>query len=368
MKRDFDNLDLRGAFRDEPEKCHRALMDTVRSLQVEETKTMKTPFRTLLIAAIIILSTLTVAFAASEVFGLTDFFRGYGIVLNPSTQQAMQPDEETAFQVGPLTFTVQERVADPYFAYISTKISTTDGSQALIAPDDVYDRIGASAEGKALAAQLGIDYKLTWLEAAAKLDWPLYAVRAIMEPDESISNGPRMEDILWDARNNAVFINQTDLYDVAAGTELSLQLFLRVAQIDPTIGEQQTTWSIREPYTIPVNKLLAKGRYLPEEPLTVSDMTLTFISAELYSTGMHVFRNYEMPEGMARDINYPVWEITDTTPMLDATGAPFPQGISLTGSYHTYEWPTVTVTNMFNVDKLPESIQVGGILYALTTD
>ena len=62
MKRDMDNLDLRAAFRPMPEECHAALMDAARSVK-EEKEMKRASFRVVLIAAMIIMSMMAVAFA-----------------------------------------------------------------------------------------------------------------------------------------------------------------------------------------------------------------------------------------------------------------------------------------------------------------
>ena len=66
MKRDLDDLSLRGAFRAEPERCHRALMDAACSVR-EERQTMKRfSCKTIVIAVLVALSMLTTAFAAAS--------------------------------------------------------------------------------------------------------------------------------------------------------------------------------------------------------------------------------------------------------------------------------------------------------------
>ncbi|MDD6050126.1 MAG: hypothetical protein PUC00_02465, partial [Clostridiales bacterium] len=63
MKKPQDDLDLRLAFRDEPERCHRALMDAACSVKEEKQTMRKHSMRTMLIAAIVALSMMTTALA-----------------------------------------------------------------------------------------------------------------------------------------------------------------------------------------------------------------------------------------------------------------------------------------------------------------
>ncbi len=370
MKRNFDDLNLRAAFRDEPESCHRALMNAVRSLKEEEKDMKHLNFRPLLIAVIVIVSMLSVAFAASEIFGFTNYYERWGITLSPSTLNAMQPTEHTTYKVGPLTFTLQERIADPYNAYISTRIEMTDGSQPLMC----LDPEAGLSDAKRVALNLEMverDYgagpiytQPTYLEAAQKTGLPLYSVRARLEVAEDLNGGEGMENILYN-NSGCVYINQQTLKSVDAGSELSCQLFLRVSQIDPTTGEEVEKWSTRESYSMPVSAVLTTGSYLPETPKVDSDMTLARIDADLYATGVYIHRRYQLPADMPFDEDYPVWNVVDATRPTNADGHPFTRGISLSGWCDTGSWPAVTVTEMLNLSELPPIIQVGGVNYTL---
>ncbi len=373
MKHDLDHLDLRPAFRDEPDKCHQALINAVRSVKEEEQNVKQLNFRPLLIAAIIIVSMMSAAYAASELFGLGDYWERFGISLTPAQQEALKPDKTATYEVGPMTFTLQERVADPYFAYISTKVVTADGSAALICQD---------AEGRIheeLRIELGLsmverDYgngpvhtRPTWLEAARQTGLPLYSVRARLEVAEENNGGEGMENIL-NTNAGFVYINQQALKNADAGSGLSCQIFLRVSQLDPNTGEVIEKWSVREPYTIPVSRLMAAGRYVAETPRVNGDMALTHIDAELYETGAYIYRRYQLPADMPLNEDYPIWDVVDATRPTDAEGNPFVRGISLTDWCNTDEWPAVSVTEMLNLTNLPEVIQVGGVNYILQSN
>ena len=74
MKRDMDNLDLRSAFAPMPAETRNALMNAARSVKEEE-PVKKAAFRTVLIAACVIVATMAVAMAAGQIFGWNDFFK-----------------------------------------------------------------------------------------------------------------------------------------------------------------------------------------------------------------------------------------------------------------------------------------------------
>ena len=106
MKRDLDNLDLRGAFKPMPDECRNALMTAACSVKEEE-PVKRVTFRAVLIAACIIIATMAIAMAAGQIFGWTDFFSGYYDISVPQdTVQIMKDNGEISHTIGPVTFTV----------------------------------------------------------------------------------------------------------------------------------------------------------------------------------------------------------------------------------------------------------------------
>ncbi len=359
MKRDMDNLNLRAAFREEPESCHRALMDAARSVR-EERQTMKRySFKTLIIAVIVAVSMLTTAFAASELLGWTDYFSRQGIHVTPGMQNAMQMEPKT-YEVGPLTSTVQEAISDNRFALLSTQIATTDGSQALLTMF-ADDAVGAyNDSSRVLMNALGLEDKSQpFYEAGAAKGIPVYSVRAIIEVDEQYNGGEGMEDILWDAKANARYFSKHCLNTENIGTELPITIFLRVAQHDEK-GEEIQKWMTRETMTIPVGQVLEKKHYTPEKPYTVNGAELECINAELYITGAYLRCQWKLPDGVVNDENFFMWDYhSDELLLADGNFNVFERGISLSGAYDDTHWPIVKVEEMINVDALPEVIRVG---------
>lgn len=358
MKRDLDNLDLRRAFREEPERCHQALMNAACSVKEEKQTMRKYSLKTVVIAIAVMLSMLTTAFAAGEIFGWTDYFEQWGIHTTPRMRDAMQMEPQS-YTLGPVTFTVQEAVSDNRFAMVSTKISVTDGSPALMT-QFADDPIGAYGErSQVLMSALDIEDKsLPCMEAAAQKGIPLYSVRAAIEVDESVNGGVGMEDIMWDTQGNVAYFSNHALKTEAVGEMLPVTLFLRVAQVDAN-GEEIQKWTTRETITIPVGKLLAEKNYVPEMPYTVDGAMLTDIHAELYVTGAYLTFTWQMPEGVENNDDFNIWNY-HSDPLLLTDGAfnVFERGISLSGNWNSEAWPNVTVEEMINVEALPEVICV----------
>ncbi len=359
MKRDTAELDLRAAFRDEPVRCHHALMDAARSVREENATMKKNSVRTLAIAVVIALSMLTTAFAAGEILGWTDYFAGWGIHTTPQMQTAMKMEPRTC-TLGPLTFTVQEAVADNRLAMISTTIATADGTPALLGMF-ADDPIGAYGDrSRVLMNALGVqDKQLMFSEAAAQKGVPMYSVRAIIEVGEAYSGGEGMEDIFWNAQTNAVYVSSCSLKTENIGQELPVSIFLRVAQHDEN-GEEIQKWTAREALTIPVGQKLAEKTYTPAVPYMVNGAALESIHAELYVTGAYLTCSWRMPDGLPHDEDtFSMWEYhREDLLFTDGTFNAFERGVSLSSSYDDSAWPCVNVEEMINVDALPEVIRV----------
>ena len=182
MKRDMDNLNLRDAFVPMPEETRDALMSAARSVKEEE-PVKKFTFRTALIAACIIVATMAVAMAAGSIFGWNDFFsKDYGTTIPKTAQEIMTATEPVTWQEGDVIFTVRERYSDSRLALISVEARLAEGVEGILAGDDFTEAIGAYGENSAaVAKRLGVEPEMTWVEAAKKLNLPLYSVRATLE-------------------------------------------------------------------------------------------------------------------------------------------------------------------------------------------
>lgn len=360
MKIDFDNLDLRNAFREEPERCHQALMNAARSVQEEEKTMKRTPIRTLLIAAVVVLSMLTTAFAAGEIFGWTDFLGEGGAQLPQDAVKQMQHINGDSWEVGPFTFTVKELLTDGRIALSSVHIATTDGSPALLCADP-YDVVGANGEnGRAYADKLGIDPMTTWVEAAKQLDLPLYNVRGIIDLAAEYSSGDGYEDPLWSLDGSMTYFCLISLNAEKVQDELPVQFFLRATKIDLATAEDVETWVDREQcVTIPVQGILEKKTYQPTDDVVIAGLKLERIDAQRYVTGAYVDCVFTAGEGVTEDDAYKLYDLT----IRDTKGNELPGGVDLSASVDVSNWPTVVLHDLFGVEQLPDGLYLSYDVY-----
>jgi len=353
MKRDWDNLNLRGAFRDEPEDCHQALMDAARSVK-EEKEMKKASFRVVLIAALIILSLTAVGLAAGKVSGWSEFYNEYhgaGVGMPEGVYEQMQVREDLSWQVGPLTFTATELLTDGHIAISAIHVRTTDGSAALINGENVSDPVDplrANGEnGRAYAARLGVSENATWIEAAQQLNLPLYRVSADHSMTHPLYEGDMMIDVLINEDGSLTYYCMSMLKTDEVGAELNLPLCLDVVLADPTTGETAQRWrDYEQTVTLPVCPVLEERSYVPDRETVIAGHKLVKVEAVRYVTGAYLTFTYEMGYADVPESAFELYELE----LCDEAGNPLPGGMNLSARL-TF---TIEVEEMIGVETLPD--------------
>lgn len=367
MKRDMEQLNLRDAFKQEPDFCHAALMQAAYSVE-EEKQVKRASFRTLIVAAIIIVSMTAVAFAAGQLMGWTDFFGPHSNVGVPQAAvNEMHVDNGASCKVGPMTFTVKELMTDGHIVMSSVHIAPTDSSKALMCIDP-GDVIGCNGEnGRALAESLGIDPMTTYMDAARQLNLPLYLVRGILDVDpETIDSG--MEDPMWNEDGSMTYFSMNFLKQVPAkeaidhlpyrhapvnGESFVAPFYLQVSKINPATGEETDIWVNRDQSeTIAISGVVEEKTYKPEAAVNFDGFTFQHAHMQLHSTGAYSYIVFEADETVTEEDAYTLYELF----VEDAQGNLLPEGMDLSTSVDVSAWPRVILTNLYGVDALPESL------------
>lgn len=356
MKRDLEHLDLKQAFHPVPEACHRALMDAARSVR-EEKPVKRVSYRAALIAAVILLAAMAVAYAAVRLGWIEYFSQQYGIAVPRAAQEALETSQPKACQVGPMTFTYQQLLTDRRIVLSSAAVSLTDGGEALYADDtNVYESISAISDTVASRYSL-TDHSMTWLEAAQELELPLYGVRALVELPPESDLGSSMEDALWNEDGTIVYFNMPMLAPGSAAGDVNATLYMAVTQFDPATGEVLEKWETREEVTLPVAPLLEEKTYLPQENATFDGLTLESVHGERYATGVYLSATFTAPDGMTKE---EAMDVLHTLSICDADGAPLPMGLSLSICPDAEALPVVTLEVPASLEALPDEVTVLG--------
>jgi hypothetical protein len=340
----MNKLDLRPAFPPMPDACRDALLNAVSSVKEEEPM-KRFSFRVIVIAALIILATMAIALAANQL-GLNDLFdRQYGAQVPKSAQSALSDTEQKAFEVGPLTFTLRETLADGRIAYVTTQARAADGADALIALANDGEEMPIP---DSKAARLNLPAGISFLEAAQRANLPLYLVSSYFVIDEAAMGEEEMQEILWAADGSALLVDRLMTNPAAVGEALPGVLTLRVQGMG---GD----WQMKEALSIPVGGVTAERTYSPQGAAALQGYTVESVKAEQTCAGVYLTATMIAGEGAVREDVYALYERMG---FRDADGEEFPVGISLTGTIREEGWPVVTMEAMVGAEGLPASVLV----------
>ena len=358
MKRDMDNLNLRDAFRPMSEETRDLMMSTARSLKEEE-PVKKATFRTVLIAACIIMATMAVAVAAGNVFGWTDFFKNdYGADLPKTAQEIMASCEPVSWQEGDVVFTVRERYSDSRLAMISVEARLAEGVEGILAADDFTDAIGAYGENSAAVAnRLGVDPSMTWAEAAKQLNLPLYSVRATLETPSELWGGEQYEDPMFNDDGSLTYFSLQPLNGQVSGEEINARVYLRTKLVNLEDAEDDSNVT-KEYVDLPIHteKSVTMAEYIiPEDTKVLDAFSIDSIQAELLPSGLHFTTTLTALDSATQEMAFDKLFVK----IVKENGEDYPTGITLSGGFSNLDtWPQIPYTQMISVDQMPETIQL----------
>lgn len=358
MKRDMDNLNLRDAFRPMSEETRDLMMNTARSLKEEE-PVKKATFRTVLIAACIIMATMAVAVAAGNVFGWTDFFKNdYGADLPKTAQEIMASCEPVSWQEGDVVFTVRERYSDSRLAMISVEARLAEGVEGILAADDFTDAIGAYGENSAAVAnRLGVDPSMTWAEAAKQLNLPLYSVRATLETPSELWGGEQYEDPMFNDDGSLTYFSLQPLNGQVSGEEINARVYLRTKLVNLEDAEDDSNVT-KEYVDLPIHteKSVTMAEYIiPEDTKVLDAFSIDSIQAELLPSGLHFTTTLTALDSATQEMAFDKLFVK----IVKENGEDYPTGITLSGGFSNLDtWPQIPYTQMISVDQIPETIHL----------
>lgn len=360
MKRDFDNLNLRNAFKPMPDECRNALMTAACSVKEEE-PVKRVTIRTVLIAACIIIATMAIAMAAGQIFGWTDFLSGnYDVTVPRDAEQAMKNNGEITRTVGPVTFTIGGLYCDGYTATASAVARTADGSDALIT-DEAYSSVGATGEdGEQAAERLGVDPDTTWIDAAQQLNLPLYSIRAVLEIPEEYAGSEQMESAMFNEDGSVTYFSMAPMDGKITGEKVDCNVRLRVAEInvnDPE-AEEEAIWE-SQPVSIRLESPLDVKEYtVPENSGVDNALRLDSVKAVQMPAGIYLLADYTALNNIAKQTFWSYYGMTFFE-FIQADGGDFPTAMDLSGCGvidQLDDWPVIRLEQMISADSIPETI------------
>ena len=330
----------------------------------EEEPVKKFTVSTALIVVLIVIATLTTALAASVLFGWTDF---YSFEIPKTAQEILNATEPKDYQVGPITFTVNELLTDGHIALCSATSHVTDGSSAVLS-EEVYDAVGANGDnGEALAQKWNLSPDTRWIDAAHIMNLPFYRVSISVNVPEECHDGEDMGDAMWDEKGNCVSYYMAALNSRQVGETLPIKLHFQVWQYDPQSIEPQSIfedvvdeakemsyWEDTFEITLTVPAPIAEKTYMPEQPYDFENgLTLNSVTAQQTVAGAYVVGQFTLRDGFNFNDAY-----SGELDFLDATGEEIPWGMAESGIIEYDQLPKVEWGAMLNLEVLPEEMVV----------
>lgn len=330
----------------------------------EEEPVKKFTVSTALIVVLIVIATLTTALAASALLGWTDF---YSFEIPKTAQEILNATEPKDYQVGPITFTVNELLTDGHIALCSATSHVTDGSSAVLS-EEVYDAVGANGDnGEALAQKWNLSPDTRWIDAAHIMNLPFYRVSISVNVPEECHDGEDMGDAMWDEKGNCVSYYMAALNSLQVGETLPIKLHFQVWQYDPQSIEPQSIfedvvdkakemsyWEDTFEITLTVPAPIAEKTYMPEQPYDFENgLTLNSVTAQQTVAGAYVVGQFTLRDGFNFNDAY-----SGELDFLDATGEEIPWGMAESGIIEYDQLPKVEWGAMLNLEVLPEEMVV----------
>ena len=330
----------------------------------EEEPVKKFAVSTALIVVLIVIATLTTALAASVLLGWTDF---YSFEIPKTAQEILNATEPKDYQVGPITFTVNELLTDGHIALCSATSHVTDGSSAVLS-EEVYDAVGANGDnGETLAQKWNLSPDTRWIDAAHIMNLPFYRVSISVNVPEECHDGEDMGDAMWDEKGNCVSYYMAALNSLQVGETLPIKLHFQVWQYDPQSIEPQSIfedvvdeakemsyWEDTFEITLTVPAPIAEKTYMPEQPYDFENgLTLNSVTAQQTVAGAYVVGQFTLRDGFNFNDAY-----SGELDFLDATGEEIPWGMAESGIIEYDQLPKVEWGAMLNLEVLPEEMVV----------
>ena len=313
---------------------------------------------TIVLIVALVLALTTGAYAAAVRMGLIDFAGDYIGEIPQAALEVLQSTTVQSWEVGPVTVSLNETIADGHLTYVVCQARMTDGSDALLYNWDCFEL----RTPEVLKERLGLEGD--WLAvAAAGYDGVICSVQTRLELDPEITDGNEMElDPAYghDGSLLNAYMVQTDASALGETVTGQLRVDVRLMQVnDAWLGEYAIHWDadVKEAWTeyfpveIPVVGTIETKTYLPVEDAAFSWGILERVDVERTPAGA-----YGSIRVRVTDPSVDIHRVG--CGLRDESGEYLPKGIYMAGGFDDAEWPVVTWLDYFGADELPQTLLV----------
>lgn len=361
MKKMPDQVEWEHGFQAVPDAFHTCVQNALCKLQAEskqeEQKVKKVTYRSVLIAAIVLIAMMGVAFALvnGNTLGWNDLAERSGTYVPEAGKKVMEDSGVQTFYLGNMRYDVKEMLCDGHIATASVHVSLTDGSQSLLCAEP-FDPIGAVGEnGKKLAEKLGVNERTSWVDAAKQLNMKLYRVGADLDLPVELQSDGGMSEMLWNEDGTAVCYTMWYMNGEAKGEKVDMNMDLFLAEMDLETGEQVNIQRSKEAISMYLEAPIETRLYRFAEGTVIQGYRLEKVEGELTPAGLYLTAVFTAPDGKTmdeffeNDSSHEFW-------FTDENGERFPNGISFSGSLKYESFPVIVMGDMISADAMPEKM------------
>lgn len=325
----------------------------------EQSKTPRRLNRTWSIVLIVALALAltTGAYAAAVRLGFIDLMKNGAFGYIPqSALDVLQATEEHSWEVGPLTVTFNEAIADGQLVFVACQARVTDGGKALLCD---WDLVGRTPD--VLKQKLGIEDE--WLiYAAQNYEGPVYSVETWLEMDYELTDGEAMMvDPVYGSDGSILSAYMVDTIPERIGDTVEVAMRVRVnrmvisnVQMDREIirsdREILETWEEVFPVEIPVTGVIETKTYTPAEHADLGWAVVERVDVERTPVGLYTYTKLHFTD---EEFNvYQAYEIQ----VLCGPDDQYNTGLYQSGYLEDENYPEVVLMTFVSADEMPETL------------
>lgn len=242
---------------------------------------------------VLALALTTGGYAAAVRLGLIDFGEYLRRIPQPALD-VLQSTEVQFFEVGPVTVSLNETIADKHLLYIVCQSRMTDGSDALFS--EWYDTLSGGSTPEVLQKRLGLKDGY-FGEAAAAYDGPIYLISIWLDIDPEAHGGEEaILDGVYGEDGSMLMARMIYTEPDRVGDVISGELRIRVNHVRINAfsefhidSEELEVWEEVCPVEIPVTGAYETKEYRPVGDSDLGWGSVTDAYAEHTPAGVYLY-------------------------------------------------------------------------------
>ena len=314
----------------------------------------------IVLVVVLALALTTGAYAAAVRLGFIDLMKNGAFSYIPqSALDVLQATEVRSWEVGPLTVTFNEAIADGQLVFVACQAQVTDGSDALLCG---WDMDGFTPD--VLKQKLGLEDE--WLvDAAQHYGGPVYAVETWLEMDESLLDGEQMMvDPYWGSDGSILSAYMVDTDPELIGDTVEAAMRVRVSRMEISDVQKNAEvirsnreiverWEEVFPLELPVTGVIETKTYKPVGDGDLGGVTVEHVYVERTPVGLYTYTTLRLADETSNE------DRRFSIRFLTAEDERFPySGLYQSGYIDDTNAPEIKVMEFISADDMPEAMHI----------